>query len=356
MVASSHWRSERCEHAEPTARGVRSWTWPSGSARAALSLCFALVLATEGRAEPAPDPAPRTEPHAAPAAEKPLLLVARGQCPNAEAAAQHLAPLLRRHRLVATAEGDASVAAHLSDEGARFRVEVESTDRLVDEPLRDCLERARIAAVLIAMALEPPIIVSEEPSPPAPTPPPQPPAPRSDASRVTFDVEAYALLAFGVDPGSVGPAVGPLVALRGGLDGWFARYSLGYVFARELTVSAGSATLARLPMDLTVGYSWPFDPFALEASLGLAADPLFVSAAGLENSQDEVRFDVGPRAALATSVGPRSLKGVAVARAAWFPRNYELSANRPGQAEPARIGETPSLWLELALGLRFELR
>ena len=288
------------------------------------------------------------------------------------------------------------------DEGSSLRVEIRGTVREVDEAKRDCGERARIAAVLIAMALEPPLVSPSDSSKASSTSAPsgsaqgsaapgggaqgaagaassastandgsagdlsQPrdgtravdgaedasetAAPSGEDDPIELAVELSALVSFGLGTDPVGASVGPLLALRGARGPWTARAAVGLLPSQELTLGEGSAHMTRLPMDIGVGYAMELDGWSLEPALGIALDPFFVEGSDLAASSREVRLDVGPRATLQASLGSSAVRGLAALRAAWFPRTYELVVNPTGT-----IGTTPGFWLELTFGARFGL-
>ncbi len=317
-----------------------------------------------------------------------LSLVVSGECPGRAALATELGPLLHRWRLQeGMASGSASTTAVVTDEGARIRVEVLDTVRHVDETRRDCGERARIGAVLIAMALEPPLVaggnIDSGPSSPkhaalretdttdhSPT---APNAAAAEASRpsdaheagdssaadlgqggsgalIDFAVELSAMVSFGLGPDPVGPGVGPFVAVRGIRGPWAAYYAAAFVPAQELDLDEGRAHMTRIPMDVGVGYVMEQGGWTLEPALGIALDPFFLEGDDLSGASRELRLDVGPRATLQASLGSHWVRGLASLRAAWFPRTYELIVNPAGT-----VGNTPGFWLEMTLGARFGL-
>src|SRR5262245_20609351 len=82
-----------------------------------------------------------------------VTLESTSACPLPAEVARALAPLLPNHRLlVGTAEGAQQV--RLSDEGEHYRLQVGNSERLIWEPARQCINRARAAAVVIALAVE----------------------------------------------------------------------------------------------------------------------------------------------------------------------------------------------------------
>jgi hypothetical protein len=313
-----------------------------------------------------------------------LSLVVSGECPERGALAAELVPLLHRWRLREGASFDAAAVhttAVVTDDGASLRVEVIDTVRRVDETRRDCSERARIAAVLIAMALEPPLVSAGGGKASSPTDEPAtrassravagPTGTLQEAAKPGMDtrvpqgseagtrppeavadgdvaVELSAMVSLGLGEDAVGHSVGPLLGLRIRRGTWAVRTGVGLVVAAELELDEGSAHMTRIPTDISVGYVMQRDGWSLEPSLGLALDPFLVEGEALADANRELRLDVGPRATLQASVGSSTVRGLGALRVAWFPRTYELVVNPAGA-----VGTTPSFWLELSLGARF---
>src|SRR5438067_1087137 len=78
------------------------------------------------------------------------------ECPPAADVARELRSILPRMRVVVAPNGPSEV--RISDERSRYRIAVAGSEReLVDEGRR-CEDRARAAAVVVALALEPPAV------------------------------------------------------------------------------------------------------------------------------------------------------------------------------------------------------
>jgi hypothetical protein len=278
-------------------------------------------------------------------------LVLRGACPRAGDVAHELAPLLRHFHVAASGAGEGVATAIVADEGKSFSIEVLDTVRRVEDETHDCVERARIAAVLIALALEPATSPFEdkralerpqEPAAPAPveTPP----------SLVEMSVELGVMAGFAAADDGVVPGIGALAGFRAGNRRWASRLGIGYLPEEEHHFGSALVTLTRFPSDLAVSYAIRFEDFMIEPALGLALDPFLVNVEGLAQSSRELRLDVGPRAMLSIASGSKAVSALAMLRAAWFPRPYELVVKPTGE-----VGKTPELRVELALGLRFDL-
>src|SRR6266498_3423098 len=75
-----------------------------------------------------------------------------GSCPSAEQVSATIAPLLGSSAARRWAEG----AVRVDDLGDRFELAAAGQTRQYLDTARDCSERARVAAVFIALALNPP--------------------------------------------------------------------------------------------------------------------------------------------------------------------------------------------------------
>src|SRR5437660_611079 len=81
-----------------------------------------------------------------------LVVEAAGQCPEREALLGALRPVLGEEALRST-----SGVSRVSDLGDRFEVIALGQTRQYADPARDCAERARVAAVFITLAVNPPM-------------------------------------------------------------------------------------------------------------------------------------------------------------------------------------------------------
>src|SRR5260221_11730334 len=102
-------------------------------------------------------------------------------CPAPSQVAAVLAPLLRGTKVAGGAGSPGPDDALVSDDGSKFRVAVASREREFNDAERDCTERARQAAVFIALVLDPPLVADRsmaEPQPEKPAPIVASPRPR----------------------------------------------------------------------------------------------------------------------------------------------------------------------------------
>ncbi len=282
---------------------------------------------------------------------RPVTLLLQGECPRREAVARELGPLLRHFHIAKPEASAAAAIVTVTDEGRSFSLQVLDTKRRIEDEALDCDERARIAAVLIAMALEPAQGPLEDVKP-AVKPATSGPAPAVESVDPPIEVSAElsAMAGFGFAVDGVGRGIGPLVGLRVGRGAWAVRLGAGLFPSEEHRFDAALVTLRRFPMDLGVAHAFGADDWSIEPALGVAFDPFTVEVEGLAAPNREVRLDVGPRATLQISSGSTSVRAIAALRATWFPRPYELVVNPTGQ-----VGTTAEYRLELALGLRLNL-
>jgi hypothetical protein len=269
-----------------------------------------------------------------------------GTCPSADAVTAALASALG-----SDAKRDLAGVAKVIDEGDRFSVTALGQTRRYGDPARDCDERARAAAVFIALALNPPVVAL----PPAPAPrAAQPvsvaataPAP---ASARWVDVATAARF-------DGGPSAGTSAAF-----GFEARVTVGW---RWLGVAAAAGILAptdstlssvtvrqqRFPLSVALtarrGLS---QRLVVAGAVGAALVPLTLRAESLTGASQSTRLDAGVRLAveLRFLATPRLAPFIDL-HAEIFPRAYELDVDPLGT-----IGSTGRFWLGAAVGLSFD--
>jgi hypothetical protein len=329
----------------------------------AACMLFGALLGSDARAEP-----PRT-----------LLLSADG-CPSAAQVRDMLAPLVAGTRLLIAPEqaGEApSEAARVRDLGGDYVIELRGAQRQHHDAAADCAERARVAAVFIALNL-PGRAVSGASSPaelaqdaassgePVPersptlgaAPPAVPVEPAEQSANgagpagerpFQLGVSALALLAFAPELQGVAPGGSAALWMRWRL---FRLELSGAASAkRELPVSpaapGGSAAIWRFPLALSASMLWRISRFELGPSLGVALDLLRARAERVERSELALRANVGGQlAALGQLLLTERLALQLSISGSFFPRSYEL------RIEPApRHADTPRVWLAAQLGL-----
>jgi hypothetical protein len=284
------------------------------------------------------------------AAPAPSLIVdVTGKCPSAEAVAVALGSALG---------GDAKSAAgdvpKVTDRGDRFSVAAFGQAREYADPGRDCDERARAAAVFIALALNPPIVPMPAPPPAAvrlDKPAPPPPAPPESAR--WLDVAVAARVDGATQP-ETGFAIGfELRAAAGGR--WLGVAATAGVLApTDTRFSAVTVRQQRFPLSLALTARRRIaERLAVAGAVGAALVPLTLRANGIDGAPSATRLDAGGRLALELSVlaTPRLAPFIGV-HVEIFPRAYELDFGPPGNV--GNVGSTGRFWLGASVGLSFE--
>ncbi len=258
-----------------------------------------------------------------------------------------LAPLLDEETKAALVEAP-PVHVRVADLGEGYRVEVGQESRALDDPGRDCVERARVASVFIAMNLgtqpaakkrvaEP----EPEPEPEPVTVPEEPPAPLEVLAGIEFAGAPIArTTSFGVRAG---------LGLRAG--SWLYCFSTGIqapaALERVSESASGVVDLIRAPTEL--GLTWLLGSRRLEYGphAALAMDVLVFRGRNLPADVTAVRLSPGAVAGLMMrSRVSRDFKIFLSASASGYPAEYRF------RSEPAGISEHgPRFWLGVDLGI-----
>jgi hypothetical protein len=262
--------------------------------------------------------------------------LAAAACPNPRQLEDKLEPLLDAELDIS--ESDTKADAAVIDQGTSFTVEVAGVEREFKDGARDCVERARQAAVFIALNLKPSAAVE--------------PADSENAEAARLGLEMSGQLAYSGASRAVDPGAG------GGI--WLEYGSLRFVFsaswllASEIAVQsaevAGAVRLTRIPLALSVSYQLHAGALALGPTLGVALDVLRLRGVDLERAQTQLRVNVGLIAALDAELQlSPTLSVIARAGLSAFPRSYRFSIIPLGSA-----GETPKLWFAASLGVSWQ--
>jgi hypothetical protein len=263
-------------------------------------------------------------------------------CPSAELLRQKLEPLLREQSgsldvTDAAPDGAGIERAAVIDLGTHYRIEAAEQSRELADPARDCVERARVAAVFIALNVQ--------------TPPAQPPA-AHEIEPVTAAVSVFGQAAYAsqIGRGTGGGGVGLLL----GYACWRFAATAAVLWPLEVPLRAtdqvqASATLMRLPFGVTAACLFSAGRFGFGPALGVGLDVLRIRGAGADRPQTAWRVDPGLLAAAELRVQ---------LAAAWslglrlgfelFARAYDLEVDPTGS-----LGRTPRLWLSAGLGLEW---
>lgn len=282
---------------------------------------------------------------------------AAGRCPAQDAVAAALAPVLGREPA-----RPLSAAPRVVDLGDRFEVTAAGQRGQYDDPARDCRERARIAAVFIALALNPPELQPSPPEPSAPTAPATAEVPLLRADVRGGEPAAPTWVAAGaaarLDGAAAGDDPAQTVLVGGGeLRGAFGRRGWGVVATAGVLAPATArfgtipVRQQRFPFSLGVtaigAAPWGFQ-VAGDAAVVVA--PFTVRGEGLQSGAAAWRVDVGARLALALRSPPLAKRSIFFleVHAEAFPRPYHLDVGPVGT-----VGTTSKLWLGAAVGAWF---
>ncbi|HLK93651.1 MAG TPA: hypothetical protein VKZ18_27415, partial [Polyangia bacterium] len=300
-----------------------------------------LVAAAALAGEPV-GPADAPPPPASPPA---IIVEAAGTCPTGEAVRAALLPVL----------GASPVAApsppRVSDLGPRFEVVAAGQTGDFVDSVRDCVERARVAAVFIALALNPPVPPVR---PPVVTSHPPPPPPAEVKPRQRWFSAAVMARFDGAEAGSSSQVEG---TWGGEVRAALGRGALGIAAtagALAPTVTTfGSVGVRQQRFPLSVAFTVKRDlpaRFRLAGDLGVAVVPFTLDGQGLDTAEPAMRVDLGGRLAVELSFPPvAGLTPVLGLHAEYFPRTYALAVDPLGD-----VGTSSTLWLGTSLGLAFE--
>jgi hypothetical protein len=293
-----------------------------------------VFLIATGRADAATDP------------DLESLIAGSSTCPRPDLVLAELATLLPPDRLGPRLHAVAAApAVELVDLGAPFQVVVAGHVREYRDDARDCTQRARVAAVFVAMTIDPAAIAAAPPAPPPapvatiaapPSLPPPPPAGRLDVAAAldagvgTADRVAHGGLALRLTVGRE-----RLAFAAGALALWPVDTSIGGVRLRQW----------RLPIDAGVRLQRGGQRFAPYAELGLLAAVLSETAFQLETSSGRTTIELGARGALGVRMGASRFAPFAALHAELIPSPPEIYALPAGVA-----GHTPWFWIGASAG------
>jgi hypothetical protein len=278
--------------------------------RHAALVALALLAGTAEAA--AADPGPDAAPGGGPALE------VVGACPDVDFVNRLLGALLPGD------EGRAAVAS-IQDRGPRYRIVTRASASTYDDPARDCAERARHAAIVIAD--------EARPHPPVLGPP-----------RWTIEKGVVYELA----PRAVGMVSSWGAEFRGafGSGAWSLVGAAGARGPVTLTFDGGwKAEQLRFPFDagarLTL-YRWRLRPWLV---LGPSLTVNAFLGQDLVQTDRDWRVNLGALAMVGATLPLLKRIGVAAAVAVrWEPRPYRLDVVPAG-----KVGETPVWWIGISL-------
>ncbi len=278
-----------------------------------------------------------------------VYLDVEGACPDRDTVEKELTPLLDRWGFAPSADAGQETV-RVVDRGDSVEISAVGDVREVSDPNGDCRERARVAAVFIALRLEPAVgPTDEEPPGDEPSQKSEPAEVRRSSELVRVEVGVGGLANKSLDA-RLGWTVGPLVSLAVERRAMLAYFSASLQTSTETEAEEVRLRFARMPFDLGLGYSLAHGHLSWTPLVSLAVDSLRVTAPELPGARPHGRLEVGPRFALrvARTFGAAHLFGVA--RLSWFPRNYFVEVHPVGE-----VMRTPRFLLGASVGLSFDL-
>jgi hypothetical protein len=282
-------------------------------------------------------------------------------CPTPTQVVTVLRRLLPRTKVTADTGQAALGDALITDEGSQYRVAIAGQERSFSDNARQCAERARHAAVFVAIVLDPPTI--PEPAEPAPTssvavpaaPPlperPAPPPTRAPPPSPSLDLTLAPIVHMAPGAGDRRPAV------AAGMMAW-ARVKRGFHLALGSGVSRGSlhfdngvADAWRIPIHVAAGFNFRADRWEGGAEIGPSVTILSALGRDLQRAESQIRLEWGGRAAGFSRFWLSSNFALYLAAEALVhPSAYAMMIDPDG-----RIGFTPALWLGGSAGVTFRL-
>jgi hypothetical protein len=305
------------------------------------------ALLTAGAAHAGAADEAASPPGAAPPADVESLFGGSSSCPRPDLVRAELATLLPPERLNARLRAVPGTPAvvELYDLGAPFRVVAAGRVREYRDDARDCAYRARVAAVFVALTIDPASVAAPPPPPPRQESPvtiaeSAPLHPLAPVARV--DVAAAVDAGFGSDRVTHGGAAVRVAVGRGRYA--FAAGGLALLPA-DTTVGGVRLRQWRLPVDAGVRSSAAGLSFAPYAELGLSAAILTESAIDLAASSGRTALEIGARAAVGARFGRSRFAPFATLQVELVPDPPAIFALPQGE-----VGHTPVVWIGASAG------
>ncbi len=295
-------------------------------------------------------PAAPSEPAAPNAPNEPATAIGGpSTCPRPDAVWDELLTLVPRERLEArlgaVARGKRP-AVEIVDLGVPYRIVAAGQVREYRDESHDCAYRARIAAVFVALAIDPAELVMPPPPTPPPLPaPPPPPGPAIEAAPPLTRLDLGVTGLAGIGPDDRTGQLGAEVRWAGG--------------GRRLGPEAG--VLVLLPVDDTIGgvrlrqWRLPLDAGVRARSigprverygeLGISVALLSERALDLASPQSQTALEIGLRIAVGLHATRGRFGPFAALAAVLVPDPPAVFALPAGT-----LGHTPLLWIGATAG------
>ena len=297
---------------------------------------------------------PSGGPGASDVASEGPVIKGTGTCPRAEV----VAVTLQSFNLSKSALHD-EAPIEVADLGDRFRISMPGQVREYDDPTHDCAERARIAAVFIALALSPPELPGETPATRRTrvTPAAPPPSTARAAGGGVFPWGRFeAAGRFDGAPG-LGDSQGfveggAMIRMALGWSAsWGVELGLGVLASRMVQLEGVTAREQRFPFQLSLCWRTLALPVEISVAAGLAGAWFTTEATELPVSDRQSRLDIGAGVGLKARWPATSrLAPFIGAGFEYFPRAYTFDVGGRGA-----IGSTSSFRLTGELGLSVAL-
>jgi hypothetical protein len=318
-------------------RVVRDRVLPSVTRLVAAAASVVLAPGLAGAAEP-----PELE----------SLVGGPSSCPRPDLVLAELATLLPPDRLGARLRALPGTPAvvEMVDVGVGFQVIVAGRVREYRDEARDCVHRARVAAVFVALTIDPAFVAAAAPPPLAPPPPPTivEPMPAPSTPRARLDVAA----ALDAGVGSADRVAQAGAALRLSIGRGRLAFVAGALALWPVDTTVGGVRLHqwRLPFDAGVRVNLAGGDLAPYAEVGLCAAVLSETALDLATANSRTTVEIGARAAFGVRVGASRFAPFASLHAELIPSPPEIYALPRGVA-----GHAPYLWIGVSAGASMAL-
>ena len=324
----------------------------AGLAAAAL-LGFVAAMGSPARAALPDKPAVQTTPAASTPYDGSSVIGGPSTCPRPDAVWNELVTLVPPERLEARLRAvtrGKTPLVEIVDLGVPYRILAAGQIREYRDETRDCGYRARIAAVFVALAIDPAQLPAQLPAPlpaqlPLPSAPQPAPPPVDDtpAPRARLDLGATAV-------GGLGPEdhVGQLgVELRWSAGRRRLGPEVGLTALLPVDNTVGSVRLRqwRLPIDAGLRARIPGPRFERYGELGLSAALLSERALDLATSRSQTGIELGLRLAVGLHASRGRLAPFAALSGELVPAPPAIFALPAGT-----VGHTPIFWIGATAG------
>src|SRR5690606_20898140 len=279
-------------------------------------------------------------------------ILSDGACPAATEVVRHLRRSLT-DAAVLVHPAPATDVVEIADNGDHYTIKARDEERDIQDLLRDCDERARVAAVFAAMILDPPTIdTTDGQSDPASTPALKGRSLQTDTpAQQVGTKDAPAWLSLGLLTSWAGSseqpfALGPEVAI--GIAHGILRLqsSLAITTPIKLRFGEAKADVVRLPANVSAYVGTRRSDVDVAVGLGLAVEGLHIAGRGDFTPHTQSVLQLGLRAAargrLLLDEG-RSL--FCDINGTFVPSTHDLAIEPDGV-----VGSTPPVWFGVTLG------